>query len=322
MLSVLFPCWVELIRLDRDRMIRNFNIVVFFLVVFLLQSCASSGVAPVDNRGEVKEPIPKTTQRDTKTYKSTSKQSAKPVIKDNKGYHIVTKGDTLYSIAWRYNQDYKDVAAWNRINSPYTIYPGQLIRLKPPPRSLPERTKSPVSSSTQPLTKKGESLQIETIDEKTKVATTKPAAKPLKKETESVVKKSSIKPNLPTGPVKWSWPTPGSLDKSNSPTSQKGIDITGKAGQTVKAAAYGEVVYSGSGLLGYGKLIIIKHNETYLSAYAYNSKLLVKEGDRVNAGQVISYMGKDHTGRSVLHFEIRKNGKPVNPVKYLPKKSA
>ncbi|MCZ6802479.1 MAG: peptidoglycan DD-metalloendopeptidase family protein [Proteobacteria bacterium] len=273
-------------------------------ILVFLQACTGIGVAPVANRSEVKEPTPTTTQRSTK---SQAKATSNSTSKDKSGYHIVTKGDTLYSIAWRYNFDYKEIASWNQINSPYTIFPDQFIRLKPVPK------------------KKGTPLKSETVTKKT------PAKAPLEKTPKPVQKKTVVaakkpetklqsKPDLPKGPVKWSWPTKGKLVKSKSPTSKKGVDISGSLGQTIKAAAGGEVVYSGSGLLGYGKLIIIKHNETYLSAYAYNSKLLVKEGDRVTAGQQISEMGKDHTGHSVLHFEIRQNGKPVSPIKYLPKK--
>ena len=266
----------------------------------MLQACAGTGVAPVANRGEVKETATTATQRSTK-----SKPAPNPIKNDTSGYHIVTKGDTLYSIAWRYDFDYKDIASWNKVNPPYTIYLGQFIRLKPiiKKKGAPLKLKSaPVAKKTPPIVKPD-----------------KPA-KPIQNKSGGVAKKLQPKPALPKGPVKWIWPTTGKLVKSNSPTSKKGIDISGTTGQTVKAAAEGEVVYSGSGLLGYGKLIIIKHNETYLSAYAYNSKLLVKEGDRVVAGQHISKMGQDHTGRTVLHFEIRQNGTPVNPTKHLPKK--
>ena len=291
-------------------MIRRYNIVVCFLFLFLLQACASTSVAPVTNRGEVKEPSPGTTQG---SISSRTKTAHKPTSKEGSGYHIVRSGDTLYSIAWRYDQDYKDVAIWNRIKSPYTIYPGQLIRLKPPAKAI----------SKPVLTKKGTPLKVEPVEKHKTTVATKTAPAPrhiaIRNQPEVAVKSTQKKPALPKGPIRWSWPTNGKLDKSNSPTSKKGIDIRGIPGQTIKAAAPGEVVYSGSGLLGYGKLIIIKHNETYLSAYAYNSKLLVKEGDRVTAGQAISNMGQDHTGRSVLHFEIRKNGKPVNPIKHLPK---
>jgi len=287
-------------------MSRFYNIFVYLLVLVLLQACAGTGVAPVANRGEVKDSAPTTTQRSTKPQPKTAPKSTS---KDKSGYHIVTKGDTLYSIAWRYDFDYKDIASWNQVNAPYTIYPGQFIRLKPIPKKKGAPLKSePIAKKTPakvPLEK-----TLKPVQKKTVVAAKKPESK----------LKSESKPDLPKGPVKWSWPTNGKIVKSKSPTSKKGIDISGSPGQTIKAAAGGEVVYSGSGLIGYGKLIIIKHNETYLSAYAYNSKLLVKEGDRVTAGQHISEMGRDHTGHNVLHFEIRQNGKPVSPIKHLPKK--
>ncbi len=278
-------------------------------MLFLLQACSGTAVAPVDKRGEVKQASPSVTERKPKT--STTSSKTKPAQKQVSGFHVVKKGETLYSIAWRYNKDFKEVASWNRIKSPYTIFPNQVIRLKPLPNQ-------------KVATKKAEPLQTQTI--KTPVSQQPSAATqkttPKKPVTTSEKTKLAKKPALPAGQVKWSWPTLGKIVKSNSPTSKKGIDISGKPGQTIKAAAEGDVVYSGSGLFGYGKLIIIKHNETYLSAYAYNSKLLVKEGDRVKSGQTISYMGQDHSGRTVLHFEIRKNGKPINPTRYLPKKRA
>jgi lipoprotein NlpD len=290
-------------------MIRCNNIVIL-LIFFLLQACAGGG-APVANRGEVKESPVTTTQRSTKPQVKPAKKSS---AKNKSGYHIVTKGDTMYSIAWRYNFDYKEVANWNQVKSPYTIYPGQLIRLKPVLKKKGIPLKKSDATVKKTLPKK--------VSKPTKKVIPEKISKPIQKKTKNIVKKTGTKPALAKGPVKWSWPTKGKLVKSNSPTSKKGIDISGSSGQRIKAAAAGEVVYSGGGLIGYGKLIIIKHNETYLSAYAYNSKLLVKEGDRVNAGQAISEMGKDHSGRTVLHFEIRQNGKPINPTKYLPKSRA
>jgi lipoprotein NlpD len=282
----------------------KFSITIFLFVLLFLQACAGTGSAPVANRGEVKKTPATTTQRSSKPQ---TKPAAKPSQKNKSGFHIVTKGDTLYSIAWRYSFDFKQVANWNQIRSPYTIYPGQMIRLKPTLKKKGQPLAKPATTTKKAIPKKP-------LPKKT--------PKLVQKKTQVAVKKKSTKAALPKGPVKWSWPTKGKLVKSNSPTSKKGIDISGSAGQRIKAAAAGEVVYSGGGLLGYGKLIIIKHNETYLSAYAYNSKLLVKEGDRVNVGQAISEMGQDHTGRNVLHFEIRQNGKPINPTKYLPKKRA
>jgi lipoprotein NlpD len=286
----------------------QFSIIIFLFVFLLLQGCASTSTAPVANRGEVKESSATSTQRSAKPQvKAANKVSPK----NKNGYHIVTKGDTLYSIAWRYSFDFKEVASWNQVKSPFTIYPGQLIRLKPTIKKKAVAIKKPAVTSKMIVPKV---VAKQPLPKKT--------LKPIQKKATVAVKKVSAKPVLSKDPVKWSWPAAGTLVKSNSPTSKKGIDISGNKGQRVKAAASGEVVYSGGGLLGYGKLIIIKHNETYLSAYAYNSKLLVKEGDKVKVGQAISEMGQDHTGRTVLHFEIRQNGKPINPTKYLPKKRA
>ncbi len=287
-------------------MTRFAALVTTLTALLLLQACTGKAVAPVDNRKVKKEPVPATSQRGVSATRTTS---SKNNAGSDAGYHVVVKGDTLYSISWRYQKDYKQVAGWNRISSPYTIFPGQLIRLKPPVQQ----------ANGQPVRKK-RGIPLKPEQPATLPAT--PPTKTVAKPTAKKPAKASAKPALPSGPISWSWPTRGNIVKSNSPTSKKGIDISGKSGQTIKAAAAGEVVYSGSGLFGYGKLIIIKHNETYLSAYAYNSKLLVKEGDRVNSGQTISYMGQDNTGRTVLHFEIRKNGKPINPIKYLPRKSA
>lgn len=282
-------------------MIRSINFFTCLFIYLILQACAGSGVAPVANREEVKAVKTKTTQRSTPVSEKES------VAGSDKGRHIVVKGDTLYSIAWRYNRDYKEIADWNNITAPYTIYPGQIVRLTPG------------------LKKQGVTLKPKPADKGRPVNTipkTEPAVKPAPKKPKRIAKKPAVKPDSPKGPIRWSWPTRGKLLKSNSPTAKKGINISGKNGQLVKAAATGEVVYSGSGLRGYGKLIIIKHNETFLSAYAYNSELLVKEGDRVQAGQDISKMGQDHSGRYVLHFEIRKNGKSTNPENFLPENRA
>jgi lipoprotein NlpD len=215
------------------------------------------------------------------------------------GYHIVEKGDTLYSIAWRYDHDYKEFAKWNDIIPPYVIYPGQLIRLKPAPEKKQKK------AAKEPVKHKPEGR-------KQKQATASPTP------SLSKVKERPVS----TGPIEWQWPVQGKLVKSNTPTSKKGIDISGKIGQQIKASANGVVVYSGSGLLGYGKLIIIKHSDTFLSAYAYNSKLLVQEGDFVKMGQHIAAMGQGNNDRAMLHFEIRKNGKPANPLNFLPKKQS
>lgn len=206
--------------------------------------------------------------------------------------HTVSKGDTLFSIAWRYGYDYKTLASWNRIKPPFVIYPGQVINLKPG--------------------KQRRAIQPPPVTKKQKRALEKPRAQ----QQNTAGRKAAA---TTATSIRWQWPARGRLLKPSSPTAQKGISIAGTTGQKIVAAATGEVVYSGSGLRGYGNLIIIKHDDTYLSAYAYNRELIVKEGELVKAGQQISTMGLDGKGAPVLHFEIRKNGKPVDPLRQLPR---
>ena len=192
--------------------------------------------------------------------------------------HYVRRGETLFSIAWRYGKDPAELARWNRLGDGSLIYPGQRIRLTPPQGST--------ARATTPA---------------------KPAARPL--------------PPVPTQPPPpWDWPTSGriNVEFGAKPGTGTGILIDGKAGQAVNAAASGTVVYAGSGLIGYGQLIILKHNDTYLSAYGYNASLLVKEGQSIKKGQRIANMGEGPERKPRLHFEIRRNGKPVNPRQYLP----
>ncbi|MCG8379651.1 MAG: LysM peptidoglycan-binding domain-containing protein, partial [Proteobacteria bacterium] len=185
------------------------------IIILFLYGCASTGVAPVANRDEVKEKKPTSTQRgtaaQTQAKKSTSRQE-----QNKSGYHIVEQGDTLYSIAWRYNFDYKEVANWNRIKSPYTIFPGQFIRLKPIAKKKGVALKSePIKKEKIPKVEPKPKLQVKPVQKKQSVSTKKPVPKPVSAK----------------GPIKWSWPTRGKLVKSNSPTSKKGIDISGKNGQ-------------------------------------------------------------------------------------------
>lgn len=220
------------------------------------------------------------------------------------GYHTVLVGETLYSISWRHGIDYKQLAAWNNIRSPYTIYAGQRLRL----------TRPPVTSKTYAIKAKAKSART-----KSKTSTTANKSKQAKTPTTSV---STPKKTI-SKPIKheWGWPTKGKVISTYSAKAggNKGIDIEGKVGQPIFAASSGKVVYSGNGLLGYGNLIIVKHSEQFLSAYAHNRKLLVKEGGVVTRGQKIAELGSTGTKAPKLHFEIRRNGKPVDPLKFLPK---
>ena len=241
-------------------------------------------------------PVTARTEPAQQTGAAASSTAPAPGQRDASAQHTVAKGDTMYSIAWRYGYDYKTLAARNRIKPPYTIYPGQVIRLlsTPPPGALPAPALSE-KQAPKPVWS---------------TATTPKAAAP-----------APAGPGATTvvGGVRWQWPVRGKLLKSSAPTAKKGISISGQAGQKIVAAATGKVVYSGNGLRGYGNLIIIKHNDTYLSAYAHNRELVVKEGQAVRAGQQIATMGVDSKGAPVLHFEIRKNGKPVDPLRQLPR---
>jgi len=206
----------------------------------------------------------------------------------------VRRGDTLYRIATNNGITTLDLATWNNIAPPYTIYPGQQLKLYP---GNGRRTTTTNPSSRPP-------------------ATTRPA--PSAGTTAATVPR----PVAASSPFSWRWPTEGQLVgtyRAGDPTKQ-GVDIAGAGGQPVRAAADGVVVYSGSGLVGYGELVIVKHNDEWLSAYGHNRARLVNEGQVVKAGQQIAEMGRSGAARDMLHFEIRYNGKPVDPLGYLPKR--
>ncbi|MES2824546.1 MAG: peptidoglycan DD-metalloendopeptidase family protein [Pseudomonadota bacterium] len=233
--------------------------------------------------------------------------------KTTQKFHVVAHGDTLYSIAWRYGLDYHSLAAVNRIKPPYLIHSGQKIRIDlvaSKANIYPSKTIS--------------SAQLRNKNPQPNSPRAKSAYQNRESGNRSVIKTSPANPyannTFQQSTLKWQWPAYGRLLAAfqGAVGSNKGIDIEGKLGESVIAAAAGQVVYSGSGLRGYGNLLILKHNEIFLSAYAHNNKLLVKEGDFVKAGQRIADMGLSGTDRVKLHFEIRSEGKPVDPQKYLP----
>ncbi len=239
--------------------------------------------------------------------------------KSSQHIHVVAQGDTLYSIAWRYGLDYHSLAAFNHIKPPYIIHSAQKIRIDIMPNIANVSGQRP--NPNLPAIKPSVSNQ-------------KTASGPsgsVDQDKVPTIKRSDIKTKAVVSPtnnaviqstLKWQWPATGKLLAVFQGTTgfNKGIDLEGKLGESVIAAAAGQVVYSGSGLRGYGNLLIIKHNEIFLSAYAHNDKLLVKEGDFVKAGQRIADMGLSGTDRVKLHFEIRSEGNPVDPQKYLPKR--
>lgn len=289
----------------------------YFWLIFipvLLIACTPKRPARVDEIG-------------TKPHRTqTQSNSRHPVRDSGKKTHLVSKGDSLYSIGFRYQIDYKKLATINNIKPPYRIYPNQVLNLvasnntkvfKPSGNSQvktkPLVKSTPITAKTEPKT-----VQAPPVS---KPAVTKPNAKVITQQSNQ--KSAAKKPMVITTPnntnLNWLWPTQGKIRTTflASNPARKGISIGGKEGQPVKAAEAGVVVYSGNGLLGYGELIIIKHNEIFLSAYGHNKSLKVKEGQSVTRGQVIADLGSTGTNVNNLHFEIRKNGKPVNPLSYV-----
>ncbi|MGB6355266.1 MAG: peptidoglycan DD-metalloendopeptidase family protein [Steroidobacteraceae bacterium] len=206
---------------------------------------------------------------------------------------MVRRDDTLYSIAWRHNLDFRDLARWNGIGGDFRISVGQVLALGPgtgasSPRAAPSSAPKPSSPRSQPFPAR--------------------AAAP---------REAAPAPGASQGASRWVWPT----ERAGAPRSVPGggILLSGRLGQDVRAACVGRVVYAGSGLRGYGNLIIIKHADSLLSAYAHNRELLVHDGEEVAAGQVIAHMGESPQQLPVLYFEIRQNGRPVDPLPFLPK---
>ncbi|MHA6203877.1 peptidoglycan DD-metalloendopeptidase family protein [Dyella soli] len=277
---------------------------------------------------------------------------AAPVRNAPGGTYKVGKGDTLYSIAFRNGVDFRDLASWNNIAAPYTIWPGQELKLAPsngktpaaaPVHAAPVAVASarpPAPAAPHPAVPGKPPQGSEPVSESTPAtaAAAPPATSAPAAVTTPVVPvagapaatASNTPPPAPVAPaapgatrsnggVAWRWPADGSLIKRyQSGDAIPGIEIAGKTGDPVRAAADGVVVYSGNGLVGYGELIIVKHNDSFLSAYGHNSKRLVKEGQRVSAGQQIAEMGATGASRDELQFQIRKDGNPVDPMGYLP----
>jgi len=281
--------------------LRNY-IPTLYLFTVVLPGCTSYVNAPVDTRHTAPEPQAKIVQPPGVT--------ATPHHAAASGY-VVQRGDTLYSIAWQQGLEVGELARINGIRTPYTIYAGQRLQVRPGPvpRTAPLARAAPLRATPlpEPVPAPAGTTRARPIPAPAPVPEPAPAAAHIA--------------GTPSFDGKWVWPTRGKLLRGyqENTNGKKGIDISGHHGQPVNAAAGGKVVYVGSGLVGYGRLIIIKHNESLLSAYGHNSKLLVAEGDHVRAGQLIANMGSSGTSRTALYFEIRKDGKPVNPLQYLPK---
>lgn len=326
--------------------IRSLWIVAIVLVVYLLQGCGNPRLAPVEEREA--------------TGAGAELHSFYPPseVDNSQQFYTVKPADTLYSIAFRYGLDYKTLAEANDIDAAFTIYPGQKLNLEKTRQVEAKRDidTSQIARETVPATSGNANRRgvqevsrptVETVDRNTttskpeesssSVAST-PKVKPKEtkqtltkstdrnKQVEPVKKPPKSKPantkTFTSKPVKyWMWPNMGKIIKRySSAKNSRGIDIAGNLGEPVRAAAPGLVVYAGRGLRGYGNLIIVKHNNDFISAYAHNKSLLVKENEIIKAGQKIAEIGSTDSDIPKLHFEIRFKGKPVDPLRYLPKR--
>ena len=264
------------------------------LLIFSLGGCNKTW-APVEDRSSTRGDYPDTQD----------------------GNYRVRRGDSLHAIAFRFGLDWREIARWNGIDAPYVIHPGQELRLSPGP------VRAGVTTSAAGPSPTATERAVERPSDQPK---SQPAAKP--PEPKTVTQPAARTPAAGGTPVsiadpsKWLWPAEGrilSTFKAGDPA-RNGIEIAGEEGQAVRASAAGEVVYSGAGLIGYGELIIIKHSDRMLSAYAHNRKRLVAEGQAVSAGEKVGEMGRDDRNRAMLHFEIRRDGEPQDPLRFLPKR--
>jgi len=268
----------------------------------LLAACSSVSLnrAPVEDRYK-KDPTSATSGAVIDSPRV--KQSAGVENAGKAGYYTVKPGDTLLKIALENGQPFRDLASWNQLENPNRIEVGQVLRVIPPLGN--EVVVKPVPKAAATASPASAPAPAHAVVTTTAVA---PASTPA----------SATAPTAEAGTTHWIWPVNGVVVAEFDEVKNKGIDFAGKAGDAVLAVADGRVVYVGAGLRGYGNLIILKHDNVYLTAYAHNRTLLVKEDQSVLKGQKIAEMGNSDTDRVKLHFEVRRQGKPVDPVKYLP----
>jgi lipoprotein NlpD len=296
--------------------LRSILAAACLVLAMVLAGCSTSGKkAPVEDRGSLNRPpataspAPAAADADASKALPGAENAGKP------GYYTVKPGDTLIRIGLESGQNWRDVARWNNIENANLIEVGQVLRVVPPgtdPAAVAARGVAPAGRvDTRPL--------------EARPPTSAPASASVTGAAASSAAVAAVPPapaaasqRDPDEDIPWAWPAAGPVASGFDESRSKGLAITGKLGDPVLAAADGRVVYAGSGLRGYGNLVIVKHNATYLTAYAHNQTLLVKDDQPVRRGQKIAEMGSSDAERVQLHFEIRRQGKPVDPAKLLP----
>jgi lipoprotein NlpD len=287
---------------------------VMLLALAVLAGCASSTNprAPVEERGVGMRAAAASAPQDAaESTKTGADNAGKP------GYYTVKQGDTVIRVALETGQNWKDLIKWNNLDAPNTLEVGQVLRVVPPgadPHALTTRAVTAPRVEARPLDAPKAAASAPVVTAQAAIAA--PAALPTPAAAPVVVPSPAVRDG--DDAVAWLWPASGKVISNFDEPRTKGLAISGKAGDPVLAAADGKVVYAGSGLRGYGNLVILKHNNTYLTAYAHNQTLLVKEEQSVRRGQKIAEMGSTDAERVQLHFEIRRLGKPVDPTKLLP----
>ena len=280
----------------------------YWLLLALLSAMVLSGCANKNRPAPVEDRSPNAARAPAKMVASAD-NAGKP------GFYSVKSGDTLIRIGMDNGQSWRDIARWNNIENPNLIETGQILRVTPP-----EETGVVVRpvSSTNVVTSPAPANTASATAPASNSASVRPPASAANPPNASTPTNNLANTDSAEDTVSFQWPTRGNVLAGFDEVKNKGIDIAGKAGDPVLAAADGKVVYAGSGLRGYGNLVILKHNNTYLTAYAHNQSLLVKEDQAIKRGQKIAEMGNSDADQVKLHFEIRRQGKPVDPAKYLP----
>lgn len=273
--------------------------------LLLAAGCASRtySSAPVEDRGTgLSRQLPGAVESGDVKQLPGFENAGKP------GYYTVKPGDTMIRIGLENGQNWRDIVHWNKLENPNIIEVGQVLRVVPPTGDNPLVVTRPVSSGA---------LVPAPVQA---ASSARPASAPVSAIPAPVPEPAPAPAANGDENVAWIWPAQGTLVAGFDEAKNKGLDIAGKAGDPVMASADGRVVYAGAGLRGYGNLVILKHNNTFLTAYAHNQTLFVREDQTVRKGQKIAEMGKSDAERVKLHFEIRRQGKPVDPAKYLPAK--